>query len=201
MPHGQPLGRVGRPPAERTSHTEWAPGRLVLVAQPLRDDESGAARATSPTATLPDPPGVAGLRAVPDQGRLRAERRVPRETRSGTVLVVDDDEYVLYTILRLLDRTRVRVLSATTAADALRRLEQEPGIAIVDLGLPDMSGYDLAVRLRDAAPDLHLLVLTGQLPDRRRLAAARVDRVFTKPFRIAQLREAVVELLEAEPAH
>ncbi len=170
------------------------------MAQPLCDDVSDAARATSAPTALPDHPGVAGLRVVPEQVRLRTEQRASRGVRSGAVLVADDDEYVLRTILRVLDHTRARVVSATTAAEALRRLDQEPTVAIVDLGLPDMSGYDLAVRLREASPDLRLLVLTGQLPDRRRLAAARVDHVVTKPFRIAQLREAVLELLDAEPA-
>jgi len=85
------------------------------------------------------------------------------------------------------------------AAIALRTLLQaHPVLAIVDIGLPGMDGYQIAAALRaePALAAMRLLALTGygQPADRERALAAGFDRHYVKPLRPDQL-EAVLEEL------
>jgi len=85
-----------------------------------------------------------------------------------TILVVDDDDYVHGTLAAALRQLKPNLIQARTAADGLARaIEHRPALAIVDLGLPDASGYELTERLR-ATPGLEALrivILTGYEPD------------------------------------
>jgi CheY-like chemotaxis protein len=93
----------------------------------------------------------------------------PGSTRPRpTILVVDDDDYVHGTLSAALRQLKPNLIHARTAADGLAlATEHRPAIAIVDLGLPDASGYELTRRLR-ATPGLEALrivILTGYEPD------------------------------------
>jgi len=59
----------------------------------------------------------------------------------------------------------------------------EPDVAVLDIGMPGMTGYDVATRLRASAPSLLLLALSGlgQETDRARAAEAGFHHHFTKP--------------------
>ena len=78
--------------------------------------------------------------------------------------------------------------------------EFRPDIALIDIGLPVMDGYELARRLRadPAFRELPLVAVTGygQQQDRQRSAAAGFTAHLVKPIDIEQLRT----LLEASPA-
>jgi len=84
-----------------------------------------------------------------------------------------------------------------TAADGLRGVELiqrgRPDVALVDIGLPGLDGYQVAQRVR-AAPDgqhVFLVALTGygQPQDRRRALAAGFDAHLIKPVDVDQLAE------------
>ncbi|HEX7687242.1 MAG TPA: response regulator, partial [Burkholderiaceae bacterium] len=68
-----------------------------------------------------------------------------------------------------------------------------PDVAILDIGLPDLDGYALAGRLRDAPWRGRLVALTGygQAADRERALAAGFDLHVTKPADPAALLDAV----------
>jgi CheY-like chemotaxis protein len=75
----------------------------------------------------------------------------------------------------------------------------EPEVVLMDLGMPGLSGYEAARRMRQEpwGQDLLLIATTGwgQDEDRRRTAAAGFDRHLVKPVGMAALREA----LDASP--
>lgn len=119
------------------------------------------------------------------------------------ILIVDDDEYILGTLHQILRRIRARILEAGTASEALVVAASDPpAVAVVDVGLPDLDGYALAIRLREllAPRQVGIVILTGQLPDQARLAEIGDHRVMTKPFRLRDLRETILDLLEPELA-
>lgn len=86
--------------------------------------------------------------------------------------------------------------------DALRIAEEfRPLLAVLDIGLPVMDGYELAGRLR-ALPSLgkvRLVALTGhgRPEDRARAASAGFDEHLVKPITIQRLQETVCRLLSA----
>jgi CheY-like chemotaxis protein len=107
-------------------------------------------------------------------------------TKRLRVLVVDDNEDSALSLAMLLELQGYAVATAFRGGDALRSAaEQSPDVALLDIGLPDMTGYELARRLRDtlgSAP-VTLVALTGwgQDEDRRAAEGAGFDHHFTKP--------------------
>lgn len=80
-----------------------------------------------------------------------------------TVLIVDDHPLIRHGLSALLELEDwvAEVLAASTAQEGLElAVRRSPGLAVVDLGLPDLPGTELIIRLRRARPDCALLVLT-----------------------------------------
>lgn len=121
------------------------------------------------------------------------------------VAIVDDNVDAADTLgmaLDLMDReTRV----AHSAADGLAMIEQfRPDAVVLDIGLPDMNGYDVARRLREQAwaRDTILVAVTGwgQESDKQLAIAAGFDAHFTKPVDFNTLNDALGRLVERRPA-
>ena len=135
---------------------------------------------------------MTGLGSIMDGVRV-AERPGCR------VLVVDDADEVLAVIADDLTRAGHRVATATDGVVALAVAEQvRPQLALLDLRLPRLSGWELARRLRARfGPSLTIVALTGwSVPgDRERSRAAGFDRHLTKPVTLRELRALAREAL------
>jgi|ERR1043166_2630335 DNA-binding response OmpR family regulator len=111
-------------------------------------------------------------------------------SRAHKILIVDDNEVAANVLGKLLTFKGYTVERAYTGKDALRAAARfDPNIALVDIGLPDISGYDIARKLRgDNTPAL-LVALTGfgQESDKEKAKEAGFDHHLTKPIGIAEL--------------
>ena len=91
--------------------------------------------------------------------------------------------------------TATRWRSRTTAATRCTRPPTAPELVLLDLGLPDLDGFEVARRLRASAAgsDLHLVAVTGwgQDEDRRRTSEAGFDLHLTKPVEPGRLIDAI----------
>jgi len=99
--------------------------------------------------------------AVSAQANL-ADWTMERETR--TILLVDGTSSILSSLEALLKRLDYRVVTARSAAEALRRLEQKPSsLVITETTLPDMSGVVLLERLKNNSllHEVPVIILTG----------------------------------------
>jgi CheY-like chemotaxis protein len=75
-----------------------------------------------------------------------------------------------------------------------RVLSARPNAALIDIGLPELDGYEVARRARDALGDsLVLIAMTGygQAEDRARAAQAGFDTHLTKPASLSEIRAAL----------
>ena len=103
------------------------------------------------------------------------------------VLVVDDNRDAADSLAMLLQASGCEVSVAFNGVEALELLETaRPEIVLLDIGMPDMDGYDVARRMR-AAPsgqEIFLVALTGwgQVEDKRRAVAAGFNEHVTKPL-------------------
>ncbi len=114
---------------------------------------------------------------------------------SCRVLVVEDNDDGRAMLEQLLRMEGHVVSAAASGEEALARAaEWSPQAAIVDIGLPDMDGYEVARRLRKGARGhIKLIALTGygQDRDQRRAYEAGFDVHLTKPVDALRLREAL----------
>ena len=105
------------------------------------------------------------------------------------VLVVEDDEDSALLLAEILGDHGYAVEVAHDGASALAKASTfQPEVAVLDVGLPDMDGYQLAAKLRQLVPELpaglRLIALTGYGGDeeRARSRAAGFDVHLVKPL-------------------
>ena len=107
------------------------------------------------------------------------------------LLVVEDDPRLVRLLKRLLEDDRHVVELATDGETGLEIAEDAPGIecVILDIGLPDMTGLEVARRLRTAGPGCAILMLTARdtVGDRVTGLDAGADDYLVKPFAFEEL--------------
>ncbi len=89
---------------------------------------------------------------------------MPTHLSIGTVLVVDDDDQSLRAVRALIAAFGFKALCASSGADAMLLLEQhtnEIDCVLTDLYMPGVSGMDLLMHIRQANPELPVVVVTG----------------------------------------
>src|SRR4051794_15032988 len=123
---------------------------------------------------------------------------------AATILVVEDDDATRTFLADNLTADGYDVLVADCARDALRMFEtKSPDVAVIDVGLPDVSGLELLRRVREADgvasklnPATPLLVVSGRDAelDRVRGFEAGADDYVGKPFSYGELRRVVSQV-------
>jgi PAS domain S-box-containing protein len=108
------------------------------------------------------------------------------------ILVVDDNEDAASMLAMLLEASGHRVMVEHSSRAALERARQQaPQVCILDIGLPEMNGIELAKRLRAQPETAHSLLIAvtgyGQHQDREQTRAAGFDHHLVKPADIKQL--------------
>ncbi|MBV8279597.1 MAG: response regulator [Verrucomicrobia bacterium] len=83
-----------------------------------------------------------------------------------TVLVVDDDPFILRYIEQALKIAKYNVRTATSEEQALAILnEQQIDLVLTDIVMADSDGFRLAARIEERRSDLPILFMTGALPE------------------------------------
>jgi DNA-binding response OmpR family regulator len=107
------------------------------------------------------------------------------------LLVIEDDPRLSRLLKRLLEDDRHVVELATDGRTGLEIAEDAPGIecVILDIGLPDISGLEVARRMRDAGSETPILMLTARdtVGDRVTGLDAGADDYLVKPFAFEEL--------------
>jgi CheY-like chemotaxis protein len=119
---------------------------------------------------------------------------------SAKILLVDDNQELLTLLARLMESEGWIAIQANKGRVALEKLQAEkPALAIVDVLLPDMMGYDVGHGLRNAG--VPFLFMTGVFKGGRAASDARTLHgaagYFEKPFEARKLVEAIRALLPA----
>ncbi|NND91625.1 MAG: response regulator [Granulosicoccus sp.] len=119
-------------------------------------------------------------------------RKKAEPARACKVMVVEDNAGARHGLCRLLERWGHSVSSAADGEEALAMMRDDrPEVALVDIGLPGISGYDIArtVRAEPALASIKLIALTGygQEKDREMTAEVGFDRHLVKPVERADL--------------
>ena len=117
-------------------------------------------------------------------------------TPIATILVCEDDDQLRTVVELMLDGEGYRVLLAARPEQALELAaenEDPIDVLVTDLSLPQMSGTELADRLKDRVPEMEVLVLSGHPPDA--IHGSR-HAYLQKPFSDTSLLQTIRLLLE-----
>jgi PAS domain S-box-containing protein len=129
----------------------------------------------------------------------------PFESEPRRILIVDDNTDAADSLGLLLRFKGHETHVVYSGKDALASVESfKPDVAVLDIGLPEMNGYDLArqIRTMPQAKGLRLIALTGygQTEDQQRAYAAGFDGHLVKPVTLAALEHAMAGMPHAGPS-
>ncbi|MGH9318688.1 MAG: response regulator [Vicinamibacteria bacterium] len=139
------------------------------------------------------------LPAIPAPSVVSDKEHAANRTSKGLrILVVEDNRDALDTLKMLLSAAGHEVKAAMHGREALESASRiRPEVAIVDLGLPGMDGYEIARRLRERETnrDMLLIALTGygSAEDRKRTREAGFDAHLLKPLDYEELTSLLQE--------
>ncbi|MEJ0037056.1 MAG: ATP-binding protein [Gammaproteobacteria bacterium] len=135
----------------------------------------------------------AGARAV-EKATVRVPVAAPADARSLRILIVDDNVDAADSIAMLLNMEGHETRAVNSARAALLAVPDfKPEVVLLDIGLPEMDGYEVARRLRaqNGERRMRLVAVTGygQPADRRRAHAAGFDEHMVKPVEPTVLQD------------
>jgi signal transduction histidine kinase len=141
---------------------------------------------------------VANERTAPPPSALREVHR-----RSARILLVDDLDEVRGSCREMLTAGGHVVTEAALGRDAIAMMH--PGrfdLIVTDLGMPDVSGFDVAKEAKRATPDVPVILLSGWAVDQdeARVKESGIDRVLPKPCGMNDLLNAVDATLRHDAA-
>jgi DNA-binding NtrC family response regulator len=115
------------------------------------------------------------------------------------VLVVDDDDSVRESLKKVLQDAGYDVVLAAGGLEAATRFEPaEIDLLLLDLNLPNQSGWDLFEHLTTRHPFVPVIIITGMPNQYRTALAAGAGALFEKPVEVPTLLKTMEDLL-AEP--
>jgi signal transduction histidine kinase/ActR/RegA family two-component response regulator len=114
------------------------------------------------------------------------------------ILVVDDERMFADVFVEMLSECGHAVCVARSGAEAIEQFKESPfDLVFTDLGMPEMSGWELARAIKSIEPQTPVVLLTGWGTARQDAEAdgAEVDMVLSKPVRLEKLSSIVAEAL------
>jgi len=119
-----------------------------------------------------------------------------------TILVVDDDPDLIYTIRKGFEGidTNYKILGAESGKKCLKLLKNNeiPDLILLDIMMPELSGWDVAAELKKNPKwkDIPVIFLTAKSdPFSKTYGGIVIEDYITKPFEIMELKESIDRLL------
>jgi signal transduction histidine kinase/ActR/RegA family two-component response regulator len=128
-----------------------------------------------------------------------ARLRLVHSTKAPGILVVDDEKCMRELLVDILEGEGYAVTVAENGEEALKHFDSKTFKAVfTDVGMPGMSGWELAraIRERDANIPLAMVTGWGDAVSSDEQEKARIDWVVTKPFSIDRISDLAVEIAQ-----
>jgi len=142
---------------------------------------------------------------IPSAGVRRAHTQklnLPNAVRgTETVLIVDDEDDVIYFLEIILKQNGYRVFSARNAEEALEILQAHPNeiqLLFSDIGLPKLDGFALNNQVKKLRPGLKTILASGYIDTavKTRMTEEGVDGFLTKPYNTTGLLQTIRTILD-----
>lgn len=142
--------------------------------------------------------------------RIQASSIIPKgESVKKKILVIDDDQLILYGLQKALRQESVDVTTAATAGIAMEELSVCPyDLCLLDIHLPDYNGLDLMKIITHICPKTKVIIMTAsymgddELSSNIKQAAKNgACHFMTKPFELAEVKDIITQALTEEDFH
>jgi len=122
------------------------------------------------------------------------------------ILVVDDDQLILYALAKVLKDNGYEAATAATATEAIEKLSYCPyDLCLLDVHLPDLNGLDLLKIIRDMCPKIKVVIMTASHLDSTELDGSfykaienGASQFIPKPFSLCDITDVVQEVLTGD---
>lgn len=128
----------------------------------------------------------------------QAKTKKDIKMRRKNILLVDNDMSYLFLLSNILEFKGIEVTKATNGIEAVEMLEKRNfGMMITDFDMPGMNGIELAMKVRELYPDIHIVMITGELsPDVVEAAAnSGISQVLSKPVNVMRVLAVIRSIL------
>jgi PAS domain S-box-containing protein len=164
----------------------------------VQAESAGVGKGSTFTVRLPLAP------AATEESRQAEPRRTRSGTRSSRILVVDDNEDAAQTLAAVLAMSGHTTKICHSGLAALKEAGTfAPEVVLLDIGLPEMDGYEVARRLRSSPGGMQLVLVAvtgwGSENDRKRTREAGFDEHLTKPIEFERLEAVLARLSPLRP--
>lgn len=127
---------------------------------------------------------------------LSPEPRPAPKPQRNRVLIIDDDMSVRAAIVGVLQGAGYQVFQSSDGEEALTKFDaRQIDLLLLDLGLPNQSGWDTFEGFTRQNPMLQVIIITGQSRQAEMAMAAGVGALMEKPLGAAELLQTMQELL------
>ena len=118
---------------------------------------------------------------------------------SARILIVDDEEIVIRSCLRILDSAEFQVEAVQDGREALRKIEENPyDVVILDIMMPNIDGLEVLRRVKETHPNVDVIMVTGLSQIDTAVQAMKLGAFdyISKPFEPDELKLVVQRALE-----
>ncbi len=160
--------------------------RVVAEHNGKVDVASQPERGTAFTLALP------ALESVAEE----AQKTVLPPAQSANILIIDDEPTIRDVIAKFLAFRGHRVVVANSGSEGIARFKENAfDLVVTDLGMPGMSGWEVAREIKKIKPKALVVLMTGWSADldSRKVKESGVDRVVHKPFEVDDVLDLVGE--------
>ena len=116
------------------------------------------------------------------------------------ILIVDDEPHISSALGRYFERAGHDVLRAATGEEGVAlAMSERPAVMLLDLHLPDISGFEVLARTREQRPVVIMITGHGDIPLAVQAMQGGAEGFLTKPVELAHLGAVVSRALEVAP--
>ena len=118
-------------------------------------------------------------------------------SKQKTILVIEDDQSVLTTIVKHLTHAGYNVVTASDGMEGLKKINSdEYDLVITDIVMPYVSGTGVVTTLKETKPHIPVIAITGYGPEPEAVAVEKkADLVLSKPIKMSTLKTHVAKLI------
>ncbi len=119
-------------------------------------------------------------------------------SHNTNLLVIDDEIELLMTIAEVLKLKFNKVDMASSGKEALERVSRERyDVILTDLGMPEMSGWDVAKKVKNVLPKSKVILVTGwgNQAEEELINHEYVDQILSKPYDLHQLLKVIEQII------